>query len=104
MDNTLKSSVADQAIMFLNIPDSNKQRMELFVEMAHSEVMKYCNISIFPDALRFTLVEMAAHKYNSSMGAGLSSSSYSGVSESYSQTYPQHIMNVLNAYRVVRFV
>jgi hypothetical protein len=68
-----------------------------------AEIEAYCNRT--PDyELEGVAVEMAIIKLNRLGSEGLASQSYSGVSETYIDGYPAHIMSVLNRKRLIRVV
>ena len=71
--------------------------------MAISEVEEYCNREI-DAALELVAEKIAVIKLNRINTEGLASQSYSGVSESYIDGYPQEILTVLNRKRKIKTI
>ena len=80
-------------------------QISLAYKIALAEVEGYCKREVGSDAiLKFIVEQIAVIKLNRSNTEGLSSQSYSGVSESYIDGYPAEIKAVLNSKRKVRFL
>ena len=78
-------------------------QIELFIKQAKAEIKAYCNRDI--DEELETIVErVAVIKLNRINSEGLASQSFSGISESYVDGYPQDIMAVLNSKRKLKVV
>lgn len=78
-------------------------QIELSIKQATAEIKAYCNRDI--DEELETIVErVAVIKLNRMNSEGLASQSYSGISESYVDGYPQDIMAVLNSKRKLKVV
>lgn len=73
-------------------------QISLCLKMALSEVQAYCNRELDLD-LEIMAQRIAIIKLNKLNAEGLSSQSYSGVSESYIDGYPADIMAVLKRKR-----
>ena len=71
--------------------------------MAISEVEEYCNREL-DAALELVAEKIAVIKLNRINTEGLASQSYSGVSESYIDGYPQEILAVLNRKRKIKTI
>lgn len=69
--------------------------------MAISEVEEYCNREL-DAALELVAEKIAVIKLNRINTEGLASQSYSGVSESYIDGYPQDITAILNRKRKIK--
>ena len=69
--------------------------------MAISEVEEYCNREL-DAALELVAEKIAVIKLNRINTEGLASQSYSGVSESYIDGYPQDIIAILNRKRKIK--
>lgn len=78
-------------------------QINLAYRMAAVEVENYCNREL-DEALQFAAEEIAVIKLNRANTEGLTSQSYSGVSESYIDGYPAHIKAILNRKRLVKVV
>ena len=73
-------------------------QISLCLKMALSEVQAYCNRELDLE-LEIVAQRIAIIKLNKLNAEGLSSQSYSGVSESYIDGYPADIMAVLKRKR-----
>lgn len=76
-------------------------QIALAYKMAISEVEEYCNREV-DAALELVAEKIAVIKLNRINTEGLASQSYSGVSESYIDGYPQEITAVLNRKRKIK--
>ena len=79
----------------------SEAQINLALKMAISEVEEYCNREI-DAALELVAEKIAVIKLNRINTEGLASQSYSGVSESYIDGYPQEITAVLNRKRKIK--
>lgn len=78
-------------------------QISLCVKQSTAEVESYCNRTL--DAELESVVErLAVIKLNRMNTEGLASQSYSGVSESYVDGYPDDILKVLNRKRKIKVV
>lgn len=75
--------------------------ISLYYKRALAEVEDYCKREA-DSVLEGVAQEIAVIKLNRRGSEGLSSQSYSGVSESYIDGYPAHIQTILNKKRVVK--
>ena len=78
-------------------------QIELCAKMALAEVEAYCNRKADSE-LELIAERIAIIKLHRLDTEGLSSQSYSGVSENYIDGYPADIMNVLNRKRKIKVV
>ena len=79
--------------------------ISLAYKIACAEVEGYCKREIGGDTvLQLVAEQIAVIKLNRKNTEGLSSQSYSGVSESYIDGYPAEIKSVLNSKRKVKFL
>ena len=81
----------------------SEAQINLAVKMAISEVEEYCNREL-DAALELVAEKIAVIKLNRINTEGLASQSYSGVSESYIDGYPQEILTVLNRKRKIKII
>ena len=81
----------------------SEAQINLALKMAISEVEEYCNREL-DAALELIAEKIAVIKLNRMNTEGLASQSYSGVSESYIDGYPQEILTVLNRKRKIKIV
>ena len=79
----------------------SEAQINLALKMAISEVEEYCNREL-DAALELIAEKIAVIKLNRMNTEGLASQSYSGVSESYIDGYPQEILTVLNRKRKIK--
>lgn len=80
-------------------------QISLAYKMALAEVEGYCGREVGADTiLKYLVEQIAVIKLNRSNTEGLSSQSFSGVSESYIDGYPAEIKAVLNRKRKVRIL
>jgi len=79
------------------------EQIKLYYEMAVAEVEAYC-YRVLDAELELITQRIAAIKLIRSNTEGLTSQSFSGVSESFIDGYPQDIMNVLNRKRKVKLL
>lgn len=78
-------------------------QIALCAKHALAEVEAYCKRDLDYE-LEMVAVKIAIIKLNRLNSEGLASQSYSGVSESYVDGYPQDIMAVLNRKRKLRVI
>ena len=78
-------------------------QIELCLKMALAEVQGYCNRELDYE-LELIAQKIAIIKLNRLNTEGVSSQSYSGVSESYIDGYPADIKAVLNRKRKIKVV
>ena len=78
-------------------------QIALALKIAIAEVEEYCNRDA-DAALELIAEKIAVIKLNRTNTEGLASQSYSGVSESYIDGYPQEILTVLNRKRKIKIV
>ena len=91
--------------LMLGLADTTKDvLLAMLAEDAIVEVTDYCNMAIYDVKLDSTVAKMVIQNYNRISIQGISSESFSGVSESYVNGYTLDVMNVLNKNRRVRFL
>ena len=76
--------------------------INLFIEDTTKEVKIYCNREDIDVELESVIRRIVIIKLNRINSEGLSSQSYSGVSESFIDGYPQDIISVLNRKRKLK--
>lgn len=79
------------------------EQINLFIKQATAEVEAYCNRELDTE-LEAVVEKIAIIKLNRLNSEGLSSQSYSGISESYIDGYPADIMAVLNRKRKIKVI
>lgn len=76
--------------------------INLFIDDTTKEVKIYCNREDIDIELESIIRKIVIIKLNRINSEGLSSQSYSGVSESFIDGYPQDIISVLNRKRKLK--
>ena len=76
--------------------------INLFIDDTTKEVKIYCNREDIDVELESIIRKIVIIKLNRINSEGLSSQSYSGVSESFIDGYPQDIISVLNRKRKLK--
>lgn len=76
--------------------------INLFIEDTTKEVKIYCNREDIDVELESVIRRIVIIKLNRMNSEGLSSQSYSGVSESFIDGYPQDIVSILNRKRKLK--
>lgn len=96
--------VEEIKILLGNASDNyTEAQINLCVKQATAEVTAYCNRELDTE-LEMVVEKIAIIKLNRLNSEGLASQSYSGVSESYIDGYPQEIMAVLNRKRKIKVI
>lgn len=78
-------------------------QINLFIKQAKAEVEAYCNREVDTE-LEAVVEKIAIIKLNRLNSEGLSSQSYSGISETYIDGYPAEVMAVLNRKRKIKVI
>lgn len=76
--------------------------INLFIEDTTKEVKIYCNREDIDVELESVIRRIVIIKLNRMNSEGFSSQSYSGVSESFIDGYPQDIVSILNRKRKLK--
>ena len=84
-------------------PNYTDAQINLAYKMALAEVEAYCNREA-DKVLELAAENIAVIKLNRLNTQGLASQSYSGVSESYIDGYPQEIIALLNSRRKITVI
>lgn len=94
----------DKLKLLLGINDTSKDSLlNLLLFQATTEAQ---NITNNPDTLILepSIIKMAVYQYNRLGTEGLTSESFSGVSNSYQTDYPEPILRELKAHRKIRVI
>ena len=78
-------------------------QIELYYQMALTEIEEYCKREV-DKTLEVIAKRIAVINLNRINSEGLSSQSYSGVSESYIDGYPSDIVAILNSKRKIKVI
>ena len=76
--------------------------LELLVEETKKEITSYCNLDMYDKQLDYIAIQIIRYKYSKLGAESLSSQSFSGVGESFVESYPKEIYNNLNKFRRIR--
>jgi hypothetical protein len=76
--------------------------INLFIEDTITEIKVYCNREDIDTELESVIRRIVIIKLNRMNSEGLSSQSFSGVSESFIDGYPQDIISILNRKRKLK--
>lgn len=91
--------------VLLGITDTSKDELiSYLIDDAIAEVVSYCNLKSYDVRLNSIVIKMVLQNYNKVKIQGITSHSYSGVSESYTDGYTADVMAQLNKHRRVRFL
>lgn len=77
--------------------------LELALKHSLVEVKEYCGREV-DDTLELCALQIAVIKLNKLGSEGVSAQSFSGVSETYLNEYPAHILSVLNRKRKIKVI
>lgn len=86
------------------IPDATPDVLTILLEDAEQEFKAYCNRETIPENANTVLIQMVQCSYNRLGAEGINSVSFSNVNESYTDGYPDNILQQLNAFRKVKFL
>lgn len=81
----------------------NDTLIALIAKQSLAEVESYCN-RVADAELEMVALRIAIIKLNRLNTEGVASQSYSGISESYIDGYPQDILSILNRKRKIKVV
>ena len=79
--------------------NNNSDLVSLMLTKAKAEIVSYLNASEYEEKFDNIAVDIAVIKINRLGSEGLTSQSYSGVSESYTDDYPAYIKHQLETYK-----
>ncbi len=78
--------------------------LELLITNAKEEATSFCGLDIYDAKLDSTVLKMVVQTYRKMGAEGITSQSYSDVSESHIDGYSDDVMRILKRYRKVRFL
>ena len=93
--NNIKIMLGDAVSNFTD------EQITLFYDMAKAEVEAYCHRQLDTE-LEYCAMKIAVIKLLRMNTEGLASQSFSGVSESYMDSYPADVLLILNRKRKVK--
>lgn len=95
----MRDILVSEAKVLLDVDDSKHNLLSLLASGVIDDFMNYCNRNEVPDRAKNLLLNMLLIRYNKMGVEGLASQSFSGISESYIDGYPDEIRKQLNNYR-----
>ena len=73
--------------------------LAILIEDAEQEFKDFCNRDDVPTTAQGVIGQMVIHRYNQLGSEGIASQSYSGISQSFSSSYSESIMQQLRKFR-----
>lgn len=95
----MRDSLVSEAKIILNLGNDKHQLLYTLAAMVENDFLNYCGREDLPPQAHNILLQMLLIKYNRLGVEGLASQSFSGISESYINGYPEEIKKQLNNYR-----
>lgn len=95
----MRDRIVSEAKVLLNLGDEKHQLLYTLAAMVENDFMNYCGRVDLPPQAHNILLQMLLIKYNRLGVEGLASQSFSGISESYIDGYPDEVKKQLNNYR-----
>lgn len=93
--------------ILLQIPSTDNTKdalLEVLLEDCMDEAVNFCGLNEYEYKLDSAVSKMVIQRYNQRGAEGITSQSYSQVSESYLNGYSSDIMNILKKFRKVKFL
>lgn len=89
----------------LELADNSQDAiLEEMIMIAQEEALAYTNRTKYIPSMDTAVVLMVVEKYRRLGTEGLTSQSYSGVSESFQTQYGQNVLSLLSRFRYVRIL
>lgn len=90
---------------YLGITGTEKDDLlNLIISQAQDYAREYCHLAVYDAKLDYAVLKMAVEDYNRYQSEGITSRSYSGISEAAAQDYSPQTVAALNKHRRVRFI
>lgn len=86
------------------IPNADEEKIEYLLEEAQEDFKTICNRDDVPDNASAIISQMVSFRYNHLGTEGLSSQSFSGMSESLMSDYPDNLKRAMYGWRKVKLV
>ena len=91
--------------LYLDISDNSKDDiLNEFISIAKDYAVEYCHLPEYSSKLDSIVVKMVVEDWNRRKSEGVTSKSYSGISESYLSDYSSQTISLLNKYRKIRVI
>lgn len=89
--------------ILLGISDTDSDALlNILIEEVQAFIIDYCNLTAYGIALDSVAIKMVIEQYNKCGSEGISSKSYSGISESYTDDYSATIYTQLDKHRRIK--
>ena len=86
------------------LPNADGAVLSVLLHQCEADFKAICGRDDVPEAAHSTLTQMAVCRYNAIGAEGLTSQSYSGMSESYMADYPEPLKRALYRFRRVKLL
>lgn len=98
----MKQEVITYCSALLDTDDT--ELLGVLYDIVVNEILDYCNIDSIPNTATSVICNMVCVQFNRRLASGLQSQSFSGVSESFINGYPDNILKQLNRYRRISII
>lgn len=98
----MKQDVISYCSALLDTDDT--ELLGVLYDIVVNEILDYCNIDSIPNTATSVICNMVCVQFNRRLASGLQSQSFSGVSESFINGYPDNILKQLNRYRRISII
>lgn len=98
----MKQEVISYCSALLDTDDT--ELLGVLYDIVVNEILDYCNIDSIPNTATSVICNMVCVQFNRRLASGLQSQSFSGVSESFINGYPDNILKQLNRYRRISII
>ena len=85
--------------LLLGLGQNDEPLLNVLIKMCKNFAMNYCNLDSYETELDYIVQQMVCEKYSQLGSQGLSSRSFSGVSEDYFSNYSDSVMTALRRHR-----
>ena len=86
------------------IPNADEEKLEIILDQVVEDFKAICNRDDVPEGANSVLIQMEAYRYNQLGAEGLSSQSFSGMSENLLSDYPEALKRAMYRFRKVKLV
>lgn len=88
----------------LLITNANEDILPPLYDQCEADFLSICNREDVPQGASFIIEQMVAFRYSQLNAEGLSNQSFSGMSESFLNDYPERLKRAMYRYRRLRAV
>ena len=86
------------------IPNATVNQLEVLIDQAKVFATDYCNLAKYSEELDNVVILMVQENYNRISAQGVSSRSYSGISEKYLNDFSDTVYKGLRNHRKIRTI